>query len=114
MWTPTARAQLARDHIPCATNLTNVEWAVVAPFMSQPAKTGRPWAWPLRQVLDGVLYVLRTGCAWEHLPHDFPPSSPGDGWWNARSPMPGGAGGWPATTKGATTQPSASSSWPTP
>lgn len=41
----------------------------------QPAKTGRPWAWPLRHVLSGVLYMLRTGCPWEHLPHEFPPTS---------------------------------------
>lgn len=75
MWTPTARAQLARDHIPYATSLPDAEWAVVAPFMPQPTRTGRPWAWPLRHVLDGVLYLLRTGCAWEQLPHEFPPAS---------------------------------------
>lgn len=73
MWTPAARAQLARDDLPYATSLTNAEWAVAAPFMPQPAKAGRPWAWPMRLVFDGVLYVLRTGCAWAHLPHEFPP-----------------------------------------
>lgn len=73
MWTPAARAQLARDDIPYATSLTDQEWAVVAPFMPKPAKTGRPWAWPVRLVFDGIQYVLRTGCAWAHLPHDFPP-----------------------------------------
>ena len=75
MWTPAARAQLARDHLPYATSLTDKEWAVVAPFMPAPSKVGRPWAWPLRLVFDGIQYVLRTGCAWEHLPHDFPPAS---------------------------------------
>ena len=40
-----------------------------------PSSTGRPWRWPLRAVFDGILYVLRTGCAWRHLPLDFPPWS---------------------------------------
>lgn len=73
MWTPAARAQLARDAVPYATSLTDKEWAVVAPFMPAPAKVGRPRRWPMRLVFDGVLYVLRTGCAWAHLPHEFPP-----------------------------------------
>lgn len=73
MWTPAARAQLARDDIPYATSLTDAEWRVVAPFMPLPSKVGRPWAWPMRLVFDGVLYVLRTGCAWAHLPREFPP-----------------------------------------
>ena len=73
MWTPAARAQLARDAVPYATSLTDKEWAVVAPFMPAPAKVGRPRRWPMRLVFDGVLHVLRTGCAWAHLPHEFPP-----------------------------------------
>ena len=73
MWTPAARAQLARDDLPYATCLTDAEWAVVAPFMPGPANAGRPRVWPMRLVFDGVLYVLRTGCAWAHLPHEFPP-----------------------------------------
>ncbi len=72
---PAARAQLARDHILYATSLTDAEWAVVSPFMPKPAKTGRPWRWPMRLVFDGIQYVLRTGCAWEHLPREFPPAS---------------------------------------
>lgn len=73
MWTPAARAQLARDARPYATCLADAEWALVAPFMPPPARTGRPRAWTMRHVLDGILYVLRTGCAWAHLPREFPP-----------------------------------------
>lgn len=73
MWTPAARVQLARDAIPYATCLSDAEWALVAPFMPAPAVTGRPRRWPMRLVFDGVLYVLRTGCAWAHLPREFPP-----------------------------------------
>lgn len=73
MWTPAARAQLAREARPYATSLTDPEWALVAPFMPAPARTGRPRRWPMRAVMDGVLYVLRTGGAWRHLPREFPP-----------------------------------------
>jgi transposase len=73
MWTPAARAELARESLPYATCLTDAEWAQVAPLLPTPARTGRPWRWSLRAILDGILYVLRTGCAWRHLPLDFPP-----------------------------------------
>lgn len=73
MWTPAARVQLARGTIPYATCLTDAEWALVRPFMPAPGQTGRPRRWPMRLIMDGILYVLRTGCAWAHLPRDFPP-----------------------------------------
>ncbi|TPG41866.1 transposase, partial [Roseomonas nepalensis] len=70
MWTPAARVQLARGSHPYATCLTDTEWAVVAPFLPRPAHTGRPRSWPMRLVVDAILYVLRTGCAWAHLPRE--------------------------------------------
>jgi transposase len=73
MWTPAARAQLARDACPSATSLTDAEWGTVAPFLPPPATTGRPRRWPLRAILDAILDVLRTGGAWRHLPREFPP-----------------------------------------
>lgn len=73
MWTPAARAELARDRASYATCLTDSEWRVVAGCLPAPAKVGRPRLWPMRRVLDGILYVLRTGCAWAHLPREFPP-----------------------------------------
>ena len=75
MWTPAARAQLERESRPYATCLTDAEWRVVALHMPAPATTGRPRLWTMRHVLDGILYVLRTGCAWAHLPREFPPAS---------------------------------------
>lgn len=73
MWTPAARAQLARDHHPYATCLTDAEWALVAPVLPPPSRRGRPRLWPLRLIMDAILYVLRTGAAWRHLPREFPP-----------------------------------------
>lgn len=75
MWTPAARAVLARESLPYATCLSDAEWTVLAPLLPAPSSTGRPWRWPVRAILGGILYVLRTGCAWRHLPLDFPPWS---------------------------------------
>ena len=63
MWTPAARAELARENLPYATSLSDAEWAIVAPLLPAPTPIGRPRHLPMRSVLDGVFYVLRTGCA---------------------------------------------------
>jgi len=64
-----------RASLPYATSLSDYEWAVLAPLLTAPSSTGRPWRRPLRAVFDGILYVLRTGCARRHLPLDSPPWS---------------------------------------
>lgn len=60
--TPAAHVQLARGSQPSATCLTDAEWVVVAPFLPDPACTGRPWSWPMRRMVDGTLYIVRKGC----------------------------------------------------
>lgn len=75
MWTPAARAELARESLLYATCLTDAEWAVVDPLLPGPVTTGRPWRWPMRLVFDAILDVLRTGCPWRQLPLDVPPWS---------------------------------------
>ncbi len=55
------------------SDLTNEQWKLIEPLLP-PAKTGgRPRSTDLRQVIDGILYLVRTGCSWRMLPHDFPP-----------------------------------------
>ena len=55
------------------TDLTDAQWKRIEPLIP-PAKTGgRPRTTNMRDVLDAVFYVVRTGCAWRMLPHDFPP-----------------------------------------
>lgn len=49
------------------SDLTDKEWSILAPLMPQKAKTGRPRA-DDRKTLNGILYVLSTGCRWEDLP----------------------------------------------
>jgi transposase len=55
--------------------LTGEQWALVEPLLPAPRTGGRPAKHPRRSIVDGILYVLRTGCAWRYLPADFPPQT---------------------------------------
>jgi putative transposase len=55
------------------SDLSDAEWALLAPLLPPPAPRGRPRKWPERVVADAVFYVLRSGCAWRMLPREFPP-----------------------------------------
>ena len=59
------------------------EFAVLAPGLPSPCARGRPWKHPPRAVLDGVFYVVRTGCQWRWLPREYPPW-PTVYWWFSR------------------------------
>ena len=74
-WTASARRQYARPAERYATDLTDAEFALVAPHLPAPSRVGRPREVDLREVLDAILYLLRTGCPWRLLPRDFPPKS---------------------------------------
>jgi transposase len=80
MWTPTTRRQHSRDHLRYGSDLTDQEWAIIAPFMPPPARTGRPRLWTMREIMNAIFYVLRAGCAWRLLPKDFPPMTTVYGW----------------------------------
>jgi putative transposase len=80
MWTPTTRRQHSREHLRYGSDLTDEEWEILAPFMPAPARTGRPRRWTLREIINAIFYVLRSGCAWSLLPKDFPPRSTVYGW----------------------------------
>jgi putative transposase len=60
---------------PYPSDLSDAEWALLAPLLPAPKPTGRPRKWPDRLVADAVFYVLRSGCAWRMLPDSFPPWS---------------------------------------
>jgi putative transposase len=55
------------------TDLTDRQWALVAPHVPPARPGGRPRAADMREVVDAILYVLRNGVTWRALPHDFPP-----------------------------------------
>jgi transposase len=48
---------------------------VIAPQLpvQRPGRRGRPRIWPLRRIIEAILYLDRAGCAWRYLPSDFPP-----------------------------------------
>lgn len=57
------------------SDLTDAQWALIAPFIPPPKPGGRPAEHDRRAIVDAILYVARTGCQWRALPHDFPPWS---------------------------------------
>ena len=73
MWTPATRAQHTRDELRYGSDLTDAEWAVLAPLLPPPCKTGRRRAWPMREMMNAIFYVLRASCAWRMVPAEFPP-----------------------------------------
>ena len=55
------------------SDLTDRQWARLAPLLPPPKPGGRPRSTDLREVVDAILYVLRNGIVWRALPHDLPP-----------------------------------------
>lgn len=83
MWTPTTRAQHRRDGLRFASDVTDAEWAVLEQFLPPPAAVGRPPAWPMREIVNAIFYVLRGGIPWRMLPDCFPPRQTVYGWFLA-------------------------------
>ncbi len=74
MWTKEGRARQAsfeRRRYP--TDLTDAEWEVVCPVLPHPTGRGRPPSVDLREVLNAIRYLARTGCGWRMLPREFGP-----------------------------------------
>jgi len=54
------------------SDLTDKEGQRIAPLLPRPTKSGRPRKYSLREILNAVFYVIRTGCQWRGMPHDLP------------------------------------------
>jgi hypothetical protein len=65
-------ATLARIRKPYPTDLSDEERNYIEPHMPAPIRFGRPRTHDLREILNAVFYVLKSGCQWPLLPHDFP------------------------------------------
>jgi putative transposase len=59
-----------RKHYP--SDLTDAEWTILASLLPPPKRLGRPARVDRREVVNAILYVLRTGCQWRYLPEGFP------------------------------------------
>jgi putative transposase len=55
------------------TDLSDAEWECIEPHLPTPKADGQPRIHPLRELLDAIFYIVRSGCAWRLLPHEFPP-----------------------------------------
>ena len=79
------------------SDLTDAQWCNIEELFPRPEgpKSGRPRTYPVREIVNAVFYLARSGCAWRMLPHDFPP-------WKtvSYSSTPGGT---PASGSGCTT-----------
>jgi putative transposase len=56
----------------CQIDITDKEWIILEPFVAQ-GKMGRPRKHDIRNIINAIRYVMRTGCQWRLLPTDFPP-----------------------------------------
>jgi len=75
MWTAENRPKYNRDHLRYPSDLTNDEWAVIEPLIPPARRGGRGRSTDMRAVMNGVMYILSTGCQWRYMPADLPPYS---------------------------------------
>jgi len=75
MWTAENRSRYNRDSLRYPSDLTNEEWAHVAPLIPPGKRGGGKRRVIMREVVNGVMYILSTGCQWRAIPKDLPPRS---------------------------------------
>ncbi len=75
MWKPEHRRAAALVGLRYPNDLTDAEWALIAPLIPPAKRGGRRREIDVREVLNAIFYVLSTGCQWKALPKDLPPKS---------------------------------------
>jgi transposase len=55
------------------SDLTDAEWVLLAPLIPAAKSGGRPRSVNMRRIVNGLVYLLRTGCAWRYLPQEYEP-----------------------------------------
>jgi transposase len=75
MWTKEHRQARHRKGLRYPSDLTDPEWALVEPLIPPAKRGGRKRSVDVREVLNGIFYILSTGCQWGALPKDLPPKS---------------------------------------
>ena len=75
MWTKDNRARYDRSALRYPSDLTDVEWAHVAPLILRAKRGGNKRTVNVREVVNGLMYILSTGCQWRAIPKDLPPRS---------------------------------------
>ena len=75
MWTMENRPRYNRDKLRYPSDLTDAEWRHIEPLIPPAKRGGGKRRVDMRQVVNGVMYVLSTGCQWRYIPKDLPPRS---------------------------------------
>ena len=75
MWTEITRAKYRRDERGYASSMKDREWAMIEPLLPPGKPGGGKRTVNLREVVNGLMYVLSTGCQWRAIPKDLPPRS---------------------------------------
>jgi transposase len=75
MWTVENRARYDRSKLRYPSDLTDAEWALAQPEIPDAKRGGNKRTVDVREVMNGLMYVLSTGCQWRAIPKDLPPRS---------------------------------------
>ena len=75
MWTAENRARYDRSRLRYPSDLTDEEWALVKPAIPPAKRGGNKRTVDMREVVNGLMYVLSSGCQWRAIPKDLPPRS---------------------------------------
>ncbi len=75
MWTTKNRRRYDRSRLRYPSDLTDDEWGHVEPLIPPAKPGGNKRRVDLREVMNGIMYVLSTGCQWRAVPKDLPPRS---------------------------------------
>jgi len=75
MWTTENRSRYNRDGLRYPSDLTDAEWFHIAGLIPPGKRGGGKRRVDLREVMNGIMYILSTGCQWRAIPKDLPPRS---------------------------------------
>ncbi len=80
MWSNENRCRCDRSRLRYPSDLTDAEWAFIAPVIPPSKRGGGKRTVNIREVVNGLMYVLSTGCQWRAIPKDLPPRSTVNGY----------------------------------
>ena len=75
MWTSRNRGRYDRSRLRYPSDVTDEEWALVEPLIPPAKRGGNRRHVVVREVINGLMYILSTGCQWRAIPKDLPPRS---------------------------------------
>jgi len=75
MWGQENRPKYNRDKLRYPSDLTDEEWSFIEPLIPPSKHGGRQRSVNIREIVNGLMYILSTGCQWRYIPKDLPPKS---------------------------------------